>query len=351
MASLTSCADCSAEIAPGLLACPRCARLLHGADLARLAGAAEAAERAGDLTLALASWRSALELLPARALQRATVHARMQSLSAAIDGRGKRPGVDAGAAGAGGGKKKTGIAAGVGAVGLLLVKSKALLVALLANGKLLLLGLLKLPTLLSMFAFLRFSTLGSVSFGLGTVACLYVHEVGHVATLRRYGIEASAPMFVPGVGAFVRMKQYPTDAHEDARTGLAGPAWGLVATLMALAFGLVARSETAMSVASFSAWLNLFNLTPFWQLDGARGLRALSRGERLVIAGLGAALGLVLHAWMPAVVGVVAGARAFQEDAHPRGDRRVLALFALLMVAHALVAMLRPFPWQPPGGP
>ena len=30
-------------------------------------------------------------------------------------------------------------------------------------------------------------------------------------------------MFVPGLGAFVRMEQYPTGPREDARVGLAGP--------------------------------------------------------------------------------------------------------------------------------
>ncbi len=36
-----------------------------------------------------------------------------------------------------------------------------------------------------------------------------------------------APMFLPGFGAVVRMQQYPVDAREDARVGLAGPIWGL----------------------------------------------------------------------------------------------------------------------------
>jgi hypothetical protein len=33
--------------------------------------------------------------------------------------------------------------------------------------------------------------------------------MGHVVWHRRYGIPATAPMFIPGVGAFVRLNQRP----------------------------------------------------------------------------------------------------------------------------------------------
>ncbi|HEV3190756.1 MAG TPA: hypothetical protein VGY54_09690, partial [Polyangiaceae bacterium] len=82
------CPECGAEIAPGLLACPGCARLVHAVELKRLASAAQAAESAGDATGALAHWRRAIELLPIGTAQQATIHGRMVALSAAIDGRG-----------------------------------------------------------------------------------------------------------------------------------------------------------------------------------------------------------------------------------------------------------------------
>jgi Zn-dependent protease len=340
--ALLGCAECGAQIAPGLLACPGCARLLHRVELARLAKDAEAAETRGDLTSALSAWRAALELLPANTVQRATIQKRMERLSAMIDGRVAKPAVAE--APTAGGKGKKGIAAGAGAAGLALLKSKALLAALAANGKLLLLGLLKLPTLISMLFYVRWSSGGGAAFGIGLVACIYVHEVGHVATLRRYGIEASAPMFVPGFGAFVRLKQYPTDAHEDARTGLAGPLWGLGAVVIAALLGKALGSETALRVASVAATINLFNLVPVWQLDGARGLRSLSRNERLMVAGVALAVGILLHQWMPAIVAAVVAARAFGKDAHPTGDRRAVTVFVVLVVAHALFATLPAMP-------
>ncbi len=327
--SVHRCTECGAEIAEGLLACPGCARLLHREELAALARKAEESEAAGDLTAALASWRQAIALLPPTTLQHTKIEQRMAALSAAIDGRAPPPpGV--------GRTKKAGAAAGLGAIGLALLKSKTLLATLLTNGKLLLVGLLKLPTLLSMLVYARWTSGRGMGIALGVMASIYVHEVGHVAALRRYGIDASAPMFVPGLGAFVRMKQYPTDAHEEARTGLAGPLWGLVAVAIAAIVGKLATSAVAISVASLAGSLNLFNLVPVWQLDGARGLRALSRSQRLVVAATGIVVAIALHQWMPAVVGVVAGVRAFGRDVHPIGDKRMLAMFVALVVLHAI---------------
>jgi Zn-dependent protease len=337
VAAAPRCEDCQAEVAAGLLSCPGCARLVHRAELSRLAEAATTAEKAGDLTSALASWRRATELLPPGTTQLATIEARMKSLSGALDGRAAPPpGVASpGKAGVNGRK-----AAGLGAIGVALLKAKTLVLALLANGKLLLVGLTKLPTLLSLLLYTRWMSGAGMGFGLGVVGCLYVHEVGHVAALRRYGIDASAPMFVPGFGAFVRMKQYPTDAHEEARTGLAGPLWGLVASAGTAALGTLLQSDVAISVASLSASINLFNLIPVWQLDGARGLKALSKNERLVVAGVAGLTALAAHQWLPAIVCILVGARAFGKDAHRDGDRRMLALFAALVVTLAAVATL-----------
>jgi Zn-dependent protease len=333
--TIPNCPECGCELAPGLLACPRCARLLYGADLERLAASAKAAAQAGDTTGELTSWRRAIDLLPAGTTQREVIHDRMRALSAIVDGRQAPSAVRKRDPN---GKTKAGAAAG--AIGVALLKSKALLAALLANGKLLVLGLVKLPTLLSMLVYAGFLRGAGAAFALGLVASIYVHEIGHVAALRRYGIEASAPMFVPGFGALVRMKQYPTDAHEEARTGLAGPLWGLFAAAVAATLGFALHSQTALSVASLGATINCFNLIPVWQLDGSRGLRALSRVERAAVAAAGVVAGVAFHQWMPAIVGLVAGGRAFGKDETPEGDRRMALLFATLIVAHAAIGTL-----------
>ena len=320
----STCAGCGRELGPGFLACPVCHRLVHAAELTRLASVAKQAEAGDDLTGALGAWRSAVQLLPPGTSQRKTIEAEMRRLSAVIDGR-----APAGST-AGGKGRKAGALAGLGAVGA----------ALLANAKLLLVGLVKLPTLLSMLWYASMTSGRGVGLSLGIIAAIYVHEVGHVATLRRYGIEASAPMFVPGFGAFVRMRQYPTDAHEEARTGLAGPLWGLSASLAALGIGVVFHLSTALQVASWSATINAFNLLPVWQLDGARGMKALAKGQRFIVGAAALVAALATQQWMPAVVGAVLVGRAAFEAGHPTGDRRMLALFAGLVICHPALAWL-----------
>ncbi len=332
--TIPRCPECGGDIAPGLLACPACGWLVHGAALSRIAAEAKAAEAAGDRTLALSRWRGAVDLLPPGTVQRTTIDARMSALSAVIDGRAPKE--------KGGGKKAGGAAAGAGAVGLAVLKSKALITLLLGNGKLLLLGLLKLPTLLSMFVYFNFTSnaRGGAVLALGILLSIYVHEIGHVAALRRYGIEATSPMFIPGFGAVVRMKQYPTDAHEEARTGLAGPLWGLVAASIAFAIGKAFALPAAISVASLGATINMFNLIPVWQLDGARGLKALSRSDRGMVAAVALASAFLFHQWMPAAVGGFVAIQVFSKSAHPTGDRGMFLLYVGLLVALSAIAML-----------
>ena len=113
-------------------------------------------------------------------------------------------------------------------------------------------------------------------FALGFVALLFVHEMGHVIQLRREGIKASAPLFIPFMGAFVGMKQMPDNAAAEARVGLAGPILGSIGCLVPLALWK-ATGETFWEALAFTGFfLNLFNLLPVLPLDGGRAMAALS---------------------------------------------------------------------------
>src|SRR2546430_11600704 len=81
-------------------------------------------------------------------------------------------------------------------------------------------------------------------------------------------------MFIPGVAAFIRLKQYPTDRREDARVGLAGPIWGAGAAIAAYGVYLATGAGIWGAIAHVGAYINLFNLLPVWQLDGGRGFRS-----------------------------------------------------------------------------
>jgi Zn-dependent protease len=113
-------------------------------------------------------------------------------------------------------------------------------------------------------------------FAAGFVALLFIHEMGHVIQLRREGIKASAPLFIPFMGAFVGMKQLPDNAAAEARVGLAGPVLGSIGCLIPLALYEANGNEFWQALAFTGFFLNLFNLLPVLPLDGGRAMAALS---------------------------------------------------------------------------
>jgi Zn-dependent protease len=113
-------------------------------------------------------------------------------------------------------------------------------------------------------------------FGLGFVLLLLVHELGHVIQLRREGIKAGAPMFIPFLGALVAMKELPKNAAAEARVGLAGPVLGSLGALVALGLYALTGDELFKALAFVGFLLNLFNLLPVLPLDGGRAMAAVS---------------------------------------------------------------------------
>jgi Zn-dependent protease len=282
------CSQCGTEMSPTLLCCPGCGRLVHAEELKALASEAEQAEQKQDFPGALAAWRRALELLPAGARQQQLIAARIVELGRKAPAALTTPSASPEASH---GKARAGGLAGLGALALLIWKFKFIAVFVLTKAKFLLLGLTKASTFLSMFLSLGvYWTAYGWKFALGLVVSIYVHEMGHIAALRQFGFRATAPMFIPGLGAVIRLQQHPVNPVENARIGLAGPLWGLGAALAAQGVYLVTEWPSWLAIAHVGAWINLFNLIPIWQLDGGRGFSSLNRPQRwLAVAGIAAA--------------------------------------------------------------
>jgi Zn-dependent protease len=126
-------------------------------------------------------------------------------------------------------------------------------------------------------------------FAVGIVLLLLVHEMGHVFELRRQGVPASAPLFIPFLGAFVGMKQLPENAWKEAQVALAGPILGSLGAAAVWAYAEATDSELLLALAFTGFFLNLFNLLPIVPLDGGRAVAALHPAMWLVgLAGLAA---------------------------------------------------------------
>lgn len=343
---MTTCPDCGTQLADRLLVCPGCQRLVHAEALKKHAAEAERLTTAGDLRGALGAWREAQPLLPHGSKQAAAIAAKIEHLVTEVDaGRGGTPapavaGADPNVAPPPGSRKS--LFAGLGAALLLLWKVVPFIAT---KGKFLLLGLTKWSTLASML--LSFGVYWA-AFGWwyagGIVLSIYVHEMGHVLALSRLGIPASAPMFIPGLGAVIRTRSYPVTPREDARVGLAGPMWGLGAALASLGLFLATGWPGFAAIARTGAWINLFNLLPVWQLDGSRGWRALGSFQRwAVVAAIGLAF-LLVGDGLLLLLGIVAVFRSFGAPAAVPDRRAFLEFLLLIGALSALCKLEVPIP-------
>ena len=295
---------------------------MHSEKLTQLAGLAEAATEQGDLVRARDHWSSILRLLPTDSQQSAVSRDRVTELSARIE-QGSAP---ASATGRGDKWWQRGAAGVVTLVAILISKLKCLI-----------LGLTKASTFISMFAFFGvYWRLYGWPLALGLVLSIYIHEMGHVSELRRFGVAANAPLFIPGVGALVLLKQRIDDPIIDARIGLAGPLWGLAAGAAAFIISLITRSPTWGAIAELTGFINLFNLIPIWQLDGSRGFHALSNVQRLTIVAASALAFAATGQKLLLLLGLVAAFRAFQ--ASTTADSRAFATFVGLIAALSWLA-------------
>jgi len=295
--------------------------LLYAAELEDLSRKAQIAANGGSLVQAKEFWAQALAYLPPETVQYRSVQARIEDLTQRI--------AAAGPAAHGGWRK--GIAGGLGPIALLLWKFKVLIF-----------GLAKMSTLLSMFVSFGFYwRLFGWPMAAGLILSIYIHEMGHVIELRKLGIPAGAPMFIPGLGAIIQLRGVNLPPVQDARIGLAGPIYGLAAAIAAYAVFVLTGQKIWAAIAQLGAWINLFNLIPIWQLDGGRGFQSQTQWQRIGLVTLAAALWAVTKEPMYFLIVLGAGYRLFMKrDASATPDNVGFAQFSGLLVALGAVIVL-----------
>lgn len=146
-------------------------------------------------------------------------------------------------------------------------------------------------------------------FAVGFVALLFIHEMGHVAALRMMGIKATAPMFIPFLGAYIGMKQMPQNAFAEAVMAYGGPLLGTLGAIGCAGAGFITGNPFWYALAMSGFLLNLFNLLPIAPLDGGRIIGVIS--PKLWIVGLIGAIALFYYTWSP-IVGLIIIMGSFQ---------------------------------------
>ena len=149
-------------------------------------------------------------------------------------------------------------------------------------------------------------------FALGFIALLFVHEMGHAIVLKQQGVRATAPLFIPFMGAFIGMKELPKNVYNEAKMALGGPVVGSLGALGCLVLWQTTGSPLFLALAYIGCWLNLFNLIPVSPLDGGRAMAAISPYGWLLGLAILLVLVLRLQSLFLGVILVVGGMEVFQ---------------------------------------
>lgn len=197
----------------------------------------------------------------------------------------------------------------------------ALLLGVLAKGKGLLVLLKGLPFLKVLLTggsmaltVALYAWRGGLPFAIGLVTMIFIHEMGHGVAMKRAGVEAGWPVFIPFFGAMIAMKGRPNHPRVEADIAYGGPLAGTGAALVCAAIGLMQHSHFFLMLAYLGFMLNLFNLTPLGFLDGGRIARVLSRKASIIGAVVMGILCLTSGSPSLVLITVMAGMHAFKRD-------------------------------------
>jgi Zn-dependent protease len=326
---IRNCRRCARELTPGALVCDQCHALVHSEELDRMASEARALEAKGQLRRARERWLAGLHLLPRTSKQYDWIkqHARGLEVTA--------PGV-AGNEGQISEPTDNKWAKRLGPIGPIAI--------LLAKGKTVLFALFKLKFLLSFAAFIGlYWAMWGMKFGIGFAVLILLHEMGHFIDIKRRGLPADMPVFLPGLGAYVRWQAMGVPLETRAAISLAGPLAGFFVAVVCAVLWWQTGNPLWAALARAGAVLNLLNLIPVWVLDGGQAALALSKIQRIILLTACLALWLLLGENVFFLVALGAGYQVFLAgNLPPRPSRAITVYYLAVLTALGLIIHLMP---------
>lgn len=161
-------------------------------------------------------------------------------------------------------------------LGLLFGKLKFLLGPVLFLAKLLKLGKFMTTGISMVIMIASYTFIYGWKYAVGIVVLIFIHEMGHLYFARIRKLDVSLPVFIPFVGAFIRMKEQPQDVKTESFVAVGGPLIGLLGALICFMIALIAHSAFWAALAYFGFFMTVFNLIPAYPLDGGRIAASLS---------------------------------------------------------------------------
>jgi Zn-dependent protease len=252
------------------------------------AAQARATEARGDLDLARQQWLAVLPLLPPDSKQAEWIRGHAQELekTAYEAHRPQDP------------NAKNKWARRLGPLGPLAI--------VLAKFKTFIFAIFKFKFLFSFAAFIGlYWSLWGPKFGIGFALLIFIHEMGHYLEVKRRGLPAEMPIFLPGLGAYVKWQGMGVTLETRAAVSLAGPLAGFLSSAVCGLIFLKTGDPIWAALAKTGAWLNALNLIPLWVLDGAGASMPLNRIEKAMVMATAAGLGYAVDS---GVFYIIAGA-------------------------------------------
>ncbi len=334
--AIANCPNCGSDLPLGALACPQCQALVYSRELESLAKEARAYEANGEFPKAREVWNRSRALMPPGSKQAEWVRERMKALEstgsanlAPVASQSTQQPAAAKGQAAQGWVKKLGP---LGPFVLLLFKFKTLFLLL-----------FKLKSLFSFLFFIAlYVSIFGWRYGVGISVCILIHEMGHFVDIKRRGLPAEMPVFLPGFGAYVRWTSLGVTRRQIAQISLAGPLAGWITA--AGCFLIYAQTGDPLwaALARTGAVLNILNLIPIWVLDGGQAVGFLGSVERAAL--LATALGLWYFTGEGIFFFVAAGTtwRLFTKDKPEQSDWGTWGYYAALLVALAVILHATP---------
>jgi Zn-dependent protease/CBS domain-containing protein len=117
--------------------------------------------------------------------------------------------------------------------------------------------------------------------------CVFLHEMGHALTAKKFAIKTRDINLLP-IGGLARFENLPEDPRQELLVALAGPAVNLLiaaglylillsagSDVETVDFRTINQSNFLYMLFAANLLLALFNLVPAFPMDGGRALRAL----------------------------------------------------------------------------
>lgn len=139
-----------------------------------------------------------------------------------------------------------------------------------------------------------YSAIFSFHFALALIACLVVHEYGHVRAMKYFGLKTKGFYLIPFFGGMAVTDEKLNTRWQDIVISIMGPTFGMLLSLALWVAYLFTDNTYLAALANFNAFLNLIQMIPVLPLDGGHVIKSIAFSASTKVATIILSLASVL---------------------------------------------------------